>query len=53
MKGKKGDIHKKKMESEIYKKLEEPSHQWIKCNINPTTASAIKNIQDDENVTEA
>ena len=24
----------KKVQSEIYKRIEEPSHQWIKCNIN-------------------
>ena len=26
---------RKKMQSEIYKGLKEPSHQWMKCNINP------------------
>ena len=30
----------KKMLTEIYKGLEEPSHQWIKCNINPAKVSA-------------
>ena len=35
----------KKMQSEIYKGLEEPSHQWMRCNINPAKVSAIINVQ--------
>ena len=34
------------MQSEIYKKLEEPSHQWIKCNIYPGKVSAIISMQE-------
>ena len=33
----------KKMQSEIYKGLEEPSHQEMKCNINPAKVSTIIN----------
>ena len=40
----------KKMQSEIYKELEEPSHQWIKCSINPAKVSAIINMR--EQITE-
>ena len=36
----------KKMQSEIFKGLEEPSHQWMKCNINPAKGSAIINMQE-------
>ena len=44
-KGKKRDMEKK-MQSEIYKGLEEPSHEWMKCNINPAKVSAIINMQE-------
>ena len=37
---------KKKMQSEIYQRLEEPSHQWRKCNINPAKVGAIINMQE-------
>ena len=36
----------KKMQNEIYKGLEELSHQWMRCNINPAKASAIINMQE-------
>ena len=36
----------KKMQSEISQGLEEPSHQWMKCNINPAKVSAIINMQE-------
>ena len=34
------------MQSEIYKGLEEPSYQWMKCNINPAKVSTIINMQE-------
>ena len=34
------------MQSEISQGLEEPSHQWMKCNINPAKVSAIINMQE-------
>ena len=36
----------KKMQNEIYKGLEELSHQWMRCNINPAKVSAIINMQE-------
>ena len=36
----------KKKQSEIYNGLEEPRHQWMKCNINPAKVSAIINMQE-------
>ena len=36
----------KKLQSEIYKRLEELSHQWMKCNIYPVKVSAIINMQE-------
>ena len=36
----------KKMQIEIYKELEKPSHQWMKCNINPAKVRAIINMQE-------
>ena len=44
---------KKKMQSEIYQRLEEPSHQWRKCNINPAKVSAIINMQEQMTKTRA
>ena len=35
-----------KMQSEIHKRLKEPSQQWMKCNINPPKASSIINMQE-------
>ena len=37
---------RKKMQSEICKGIEEPSHQWMKCNINPAKVNAIINMQE-------
>ena len=45
-KKKKKTYMEKKVQSEIYKGLVEPSHQWIKCNINPAKVSAIINMQE-------
>ena len=45
-KGKKETYKRKKMQSEIYKGLAEPSHQCMKCNINPAKVSAIINMQE-------
>ena len=36
----------KEMQSKIYKGFEAPSHQWMKCNINPAKVSTIINIQE-------
>ena len=45
-KEKKKTYIEKKVQSEIYKGLEEPSHQWMKCNVNPAKVSAIITIQE-------
>ena len=37
---------KKKMQSEIYKGLENPIQQWMKCNINPAKVSTIIKMQE-------
>ena len=49
-KEKKKTYMEKKVQSKIYKELEEPSHQWIKCSINPAKVSAIINMR--EQITE-
>ena len=49
-KEKKKTYMEKKVQSKIYKELEEPSHQWMKCNVNPAKVSAIINMQ--EQITE-
>jgi len=36
----------KKMQSEIYKQLDEESFQWMKCNIDPRKVSSIVNMQE-------
>ena len=36
----------KKMQSEIYKKLDNDGHEWLKCNIDPTKVAAIANMQE-------
>ena len=36
----------KRMQSEIYKGLDEGSHQWLRCNMNPGKVSAIINMQE-------
>ena len=36
----------KKMQSDIYEQLDERSHQWLKCNIDPRKVSAIINMQE-------
>ena len=36
----------KNIQSEIYKRLKEPSHKWMECNINPAKVSMIINMQE-------
>ena len=36
----------KKMQSDIYKELDESCHQWMKCNMDPKKVSAIINMQE-------
>jgi len=45
-KKRKGAYTEKKMQSEIYKGMDENCHQWMKCNIDPRKVSAIINMQE-------